>query len=172
MSHPDTLPSRYEGTIDRKGLNFMSRLLAMDPKERYSAEQCLEHPVFDGIRHMYPHIGAKQASIEEENRVHHHGHGHSNSKNAAPHSSQSRGGNGQNTKVGLGMNGSLSNATNTPSTRSSSMAVKSSTQTSIAVDASENRAKSLGRTLESRLFELPFQAFTLPEWFNLYVRFA
>jgi serine/threonine protein kinase len=36
--------------MPREGLDLMSGLLAMDPKDRLTAKQALMHPYFDGLR--------------------------------------------------------------------------------------------------------------------------
>ena len=53
MSRPETLQKKYVGTLSKRRLSFMSSLLQMEPHQRYSSRECLEHPYFEEIRHEY-----------------------------------------------------------------------------------------------------------------------
>ena len=50
LGKPETLERRYLGRISKKALSFMKALLKLDPQERLSAKESLNHPYFDGIR--------------------------------------------------------------------------------------------------------------------------
>eukprot|EP00798_Chlamydomonas_sp_ICE-L_P013884 gene13884-19810_t len=44
IKKPSGLPKRYEGKMNEVELDFMAGLLHMDPKQRFTGEQCLAHP--------------------------------------------------------------------------------------------------------------------------------
>ena len=48
----DSLDKRYLGKISKRGMAFMKAILKMDPKERLSSLQALEHPYFEDLREM------------------------------------------------------------------------------------------------------------------------
>ncbi len=50
VSKPETLEKRYLSSLSKKALNLMSGLLKMNPTERMTGEQALQHPWFDDIR--------------------------------------------------------------------------------------------------------------------------
>eukprot|EP00128_Syssomonas_multiformis_P017319 Colp12_sorted_trinity150504_noHs@8818 len=50
MSQPETLARHYWGKLTPQALEFMERVLQMDPDCRVSAEECLAHPYFDHLR--------------------------------------------------------------------------------------------------------------------------
>lgn len=50
VSHPQTLDRRYLGIINGLMLDLMKNLLCLNPTERFLTEQCLNHPVFQGLR--------------------------------------------------------------------------------------------------------------------------
>ncbi|XP_057217762.1 cyclin-dependent kinase-like 5 isoform X1 [Triplophysa rosa] len=50
VSHPQTLERRYLGIINGLMLDLMKNLLCLNPTERFLTEQCLNHPVFQGLR--------------------------------------------------------------------------------------------------------------------------
>ncbi|XP_019647531.1 PREDICTED: probable cyclin-dependent kinase 9 isoform X1 [Branchiostoma belcheri] len=50
VSEPITLERRYHNIINSVTLDFMAGVLRLDPKERLSIEQCLEHPAFETER--------------------------------------------------------------------------------------------------------------------------
>ena len=52
ISKPETLEKRYMSSLSKKALNLMSGLLKMDPAERLTGEQALQHPWFDDIRNQ------------------------------------------------------------------------------------------------------------------------
>ena len=45
----ETLEKRYLGKINKTALNFMKGLLCMDPNERITAAEALQHPYFEGL---------------------------------------------------------------------------------------------------------------------------
>lgn len=49
MSKPETLQKKYVGVLSKRALNIMKWLLGMDPADRPSAEQCLQHNYFEGM---------------------------------------------------------------------------------------------------------------------------
>jgi len=48
----DSLDKRYLGKISKRGMAFMKEILKMDPKERLSSLQALEHPYFEDLREL------------------------------------------------------------------------------------------------------------------------
>lgn len=46
ISNPQGLRKRYGNKIDEDSLDFMTKLLKMNPAERLTGEQCLQHPYF------------------------------------------------------------------------------------------------------------------------------
>lgn len=46
---PETLEKHYLGKISKKALSFMKGLLKMDPNERMTASEALQHPYFEGL---------------------------------------------------------------------------------------------------------------------------
>ena len=50
LGKPETLERRYLGKISKKALSFMKALLKLDPNERLTSKEALNHPYFDGIR--------------------------------------------------------------------------------------------------------------------------
>lgn len=53
MSRPETLQKKYVGKLSKRSLNIMKLLLMMEPKERPTAEDCLQHPYFEGLDRKY-----------------------------------------------------------------------------------------------------------------------
>lgn len=49
ISKPETLERRYLG-LSKKALSFMKALLRLEPSERLTSVEALEHPYFDGMR--------------------------------------------------------------------------------------------------------------------------
>lgn len=54
MQPPEGLRSRYGGRLDRVGIDFMERLLRMEPLNRMSAAEALEHPYLRYLEHAAP----------------------------------------------------------------------------------------------------------------------
>jgi len=50
MIKPETLEKRYLGKLSKKALSFMKQCLRMDPGQRITSSQALQHSYFDGIR--------------------------------------------------------------------------------------------------------------------------
>lgn len=53
MSRPETLQKKYVETLSKRSLSFMQALLQMEPSQRYSSKECLDHPYFEDIRGEY-----------------------------------------------------------------------------------------------------------------------
>ncbi len=53
MSRPETLQKKYVGRLSRRALNIMRVLLSMEPSERPSAEECLQHPYFENLEKKF-----------------------------------------------------------------------------------------------------------------------
>ena len=50
ISKPETLERRYIGKLSKKALSFMKSLLRLEPSERLSCNDALQHAYFDGIK--------------------------------------------------------------------------------------------------------------------------
>jgi cyclin-dependent kinase-like len=50
LGKPETLERRYLGKISKKALSFMKALLKLDPNERLTSKEALNHPYFEGLR--------------------------------------------------------------------------------------------------------------------------
>lgn len=50
MTRPETLEKKYLGKLSKKALSFMKTCLQMDPAQRITASEALQHPYFDGLR--------------------------------------------------------------------------------------------------------------------------
>jgi serine/threonine protein kinase len=50
ITKPETLEKRYMSSLSKKALSLMVGLLQMDPADRMTGEQALQHPWFDDIR--------------------------------------------------------------------------------------------------------------------------
>lgn len=53
MSRPETLQKKYVGKLSKRALSIMKALLSMEPSERPSSEQCLQHPYFENLDKKY-----------------------------------------------------------------------------------------------------------------------
>ncbi len=49
ITKPELLERRYLGKLSKKALSFMKSILKMDPKERLTSKQAVEHPYFEGL---------------------------------------------------------------------------------------------------------------------------
>lgn len=49
VSKPETLVKKYFGKLSKRALSFMKGVLKMDPTERMTSQDCLEHPYFEGL---------------------------------------------------------------------------------------------------------------------------
>lgn len=49
MSRPETLQKKYMGTLSKRSLHFMQQVLSMDPAERPTSEEALNHPYFQSM---------------------------------------------------------------------------------------------------------------------------
>ena len=49
MSRPETLQKKYVGKLSRRALSIMKALLSMEPRDRPTAEQCLQHNYFENM---------------------------------------------------------------------------------------------------------------------------
>ncbi|KAL5012495.1 hypothetical protein ScPMuIL_011046 [Solemya velum] len=52
VTKPETLKHRYQGVLSGVLLDFMERTLMLDPDDRYSVDQCLQHSTFQTDRLM------------------------------------------------------------------------------------------------------------------------
>lgn len=53
MSRPETLHKKYGSKLPKMPLAFMKSLLQMEPSDRATSRDCLDHAYFDDIRHEY-----------------------------------------------------------------------------------------------------------------------
>jgi len=49
MNRPETLEKKYLGKLSKKALAFMKQCLKMDPADRLTATEALNHPYFEGL---------------------------------------------------------------------------------------------------------------------------
>jgi cyclin-dependent kinase-like len=49
MSRPETLQKKYLGTLSKRSLHFMQQVLSMDPADRPTSEEALNHPYFQSM---------------------------------------------------------------------------------------------------------------------------
>merc|ERR1711965_351072 len=49
MSRPDTLQKKYVGKLSRRALNFVKSVLQMEPSDRSTSRECVEHAYFEDI---------------------------------------------------------------------------------------------------------------------------
>jgi len=54
MIKPETLEKKYLGKLTKKALSFMKACLKMDPAQRITASEALQHSYFDGLREVIP----------------------------------------------------------------------------------------------------------------------
>ena len=50
MTKPETIEKKYLGKLSKKALSFMKACLKMDPAQRITAADALQHPYFDDLR--------------------------------------------------------------------------------------------------------------------------
>jgi cyclin-dependent kinase-like len=53
MSRPETLQRKYVGKLTKRALMFLRGLIQMDPADRLTGTECLQHPYFEGLRAEY-----------------------------------------------------------------------------------------------------------------------
>ncbi|EEY69272.1 cyclin-dependent kinase, putative [Phytophthora infestans T30-4] len=46
---PETLTRRYCGRVSKKGISFLEGVIRLCPEDRFSSEECLKHPYFEGF---------------------------------------------------------------------------------------------------------------------------
>jgi cyclin-dependent kinase-like len=66
VTKPETLEKKYLGKLSKKALSFMKTCLKMDPAERISAAEALQHPYFEGLRDSIPSTPASSDSLRIE----------------------------------------------------------------------------------------------------------
>lgn len=49
ITKPETLERRYLGKLSKKALNFIKSILKMDPAERLTVNDALNHPFLEGL---------------------------------------------------------------------------------------------------------------------------
>lgn len=67
------LEEKYEGKLDEMAVDFMSSVLAIDSDERMTAEQCTDHPFFDGLAEATATAGLAappQQQLQQSRDVH------------------------------------------------------------------------------------------------------
>ena len=63
MSHPETLQKKYISVLSKRALGFCRSLMQMDPKDRMTCQECLEHNYFEGLK---GYGGSKKGERGEE----------------------------------------------------------------------------------------------------------
>lgn len=61
MKHPETLYRKFSGRLAKKGVCFLEGTIQLCPEDRFSSEECLNHPYFEGLSNMFP--GATGSSV-------------------------------------------------------------------------------------------------------------
>ncbi|KAL3668009.1 hypothetical protein V7S43_006881 [Phytophthora oleae] len=46
---PETLNRRYCGRVSKKAINFLEGVIQLCPEDRFTSEECLKHPYFEGL---------------------------------------------------------------------------------------------------------------------------
>lgn len=69
MSKPETLVKRYFGKLSKRALSFMKGVLKMDPAERMTGAECLDHPYFEGLPQREQDRAEKAAALAAANAV-------------------------------------------------------------------------------------------------------
>jgi len=64
MSRPETLQKKYVGKLSKRAFNIMRAMLSMEPRERPTAEQCLQNVYFENLDKKY---GVAPAAISSQN---------------------------------------------------------------------------------------------------------
>ena len=54
VARPETLERRYRNKLSAKALDFMQKCLQLDPNDRMTAEEAVNHPYFEGLRDAQP----------------------------------------------------------------------------------------------------------------------
>lgn len=49
IGRPETIERRYLGKISKRALSFMKSLLKLDPSQRLTSKEALQHPYFEGL---------------------------------------------------------------------------------------------------------------------------
>ena len=62
----ETIEKRYLGNLSKKGLSFMKGLLKLDPNERLTASEALQHPYFEGLNEIHQSVPGNILSREEK----------------------------------------------------------------------------------------------------------
>jgi len=66
MTKPETLEKKYLGKLSKKALSFMKACLKMDPNQRITAADALQHPYFDGLRETQPPAALSSVDVRVE----------------------------------------------------------------------------------------------------------
>ncbi len=66
VTKPETLEKKYLGKLSKKALAFMKTCLKMDPADRISAAEALQHPYFEGLRDSIPSTPVSTDSLRIE----------------------------------------------------------------------------------------------------------
>jgi len=66
VTKPETLEKKYLGKLSKKALAFMKMCLKMDPADRISATEALQHPYFEGLRDSIPSTPASSDCLRIE----------------------------------------------------------------------------------------------------------
>lgn len=68
VKHPETLYRKFSGRLSKKGICFLEGTIQLCPEERLSSEECLNHPYFEGLSHLFPDANGNSTSSNS----HHH----------------------------------------------------------------------------------------------------
>lgn len=68
MSRPETLQKKYAGKLSKQALSFIKTLLHMEPADRATSRECIDHPYFDDMRHEYVSLSSRVVSDPRTSR--------------------------------------------------------------------------------------------------------
>lgn len=54
VKHPETLYRKFNGRLSKKGICFLEGTIQLCSEDRFSSEECMNHPYFEGLSHMFP----------------------------------------------------------------------------------------------------------------------
>jgi len=176
VTKPETLEKKYLGKLSKKALAFMKVCLKMDPADRISASEALQHPYFEGLRESFPanptscdnlriesakptavstnKLNAVNTSITSLNKVGSHAPPATQSSSQkmptqpSQHNADKRSQNNTSASTPIHMNHADSSSTNTTERSSRNQMPAKNSKQSIGTASSTNRSGSLEKPVE------------------------